>query len=80
MTDVLRRSTVLGLAGAAALGAFARGATAQAWPSKPIRIVVPFPAGGAPDGTARRLGDRLAAQHARLAGDQQQHRQGEQGE
>jgi len=62
MTDFLRRSTVLGLAGAAALGVFARGAAAQAWPSKPIRIVVPYPAGGAPDGTARRLGDRLAAQ------------------
>ena len=34
-------------------------AFAQAWPSKPVRIVVPFPAGGTTDVVARILGQRL---------------------
>ena len=32
---------------------------AQAWPAKPVRIVVPFPAGGTTDVVARILGQRL---------------------
>jgi tripartite-type tricarboxylate transporter receptor subunit TctC len=35
-------------------------AMAQAFPSKPIRLVVPYPAGGPVDGVARGLADRLA--------------------
>jgi tripartite-type tricarboxylate transporter receptor subunit TctC len=44
-----RRSLVL----AAALVWFAASAAAQTWPSRPIRIVVPFPPGGATDTAAR---------------------------
>jgi tripartite-type tricarboxylate transporter receptor subunit TctC len=34
-------------------------AQAQAWPAKPVRIIVPFPAGGATDLLARSLGQKL---------------------
>ena len=36
-------------------------AHAQAYPNRPIRIVVPFPAGGPTDGMARIISDRLGA-------------------
>ncbi len=37
-------------------------AQAQAWPAKPIRIVVAYPAGGVSDTVARALADKLAVQ------------------
>eukprot|EP01137_Pigoraptor_chileana_P004566 Opistho-2@46375 len=33
---------------------------AQAWPARPIRLVVPFPPGGLIDNMARLIGGRLA--------------------
>src|SRR5690348_13106802 len=46
-------------AGAAALPAAARMASAQAYPSRPITMIVPFPAGGATDTFGRLLGERM---------------------
>ena len=47
------------LAGAV-LMAMAAGCNAQAWPAKPLRVVVPFPPGGSVDISARPVADRLA--------------------
>src|SRR5688572_19103034 len=49
------------LCGAAVIAAiFPFQALAQAWPSKPIRLVVPFPAAGAADLNARLIGAKMA--------------------
>ncbi len=47
-------------AGAAALPSFARSASAQAYPARPVRLVVQVPAGSAPDIVARVLGQTLS--------------------
>ena len=52
----MNRRLLLSLAALALLPGIAR---AQAYPSKPIRLVVPFPAGGATDLLARSLAQRL---------------------
>jgi tripartite-type tricarboxylate transporter receptor subunit TctC len=56
----LPRRTFLQLAGAAAVApAFSRAATAQTYPSRPITIIVPWPAGGGADVVARLLAERM---------------------
>jgi len=48
-------------AGAAALPAASRIAGAQAYPARPITVIVPYPAGGPADALARTLGERMRA-------------------
>ena len=56
----MKRRAVL-LAILAVLSLFALRAAAQSWPSRPVRIVVPYPPGGANDIVARALQSRIAA-------------------
>ena len=52
--------TTLALATCAALGSAP--ATAQSWPTKPVTVIVPFPAGGGTDAFARPLFAQLTKQ------------------
>lgn len=55
---MLNRRQLLGATGAASL-AMALPARAQAYPAKPIKIIVPLPPGSPPDVLARLVGERL---------------------
>jgi len=55
---VIQRRTLVQAAIASA-GTLALPAFAQAWPSRPIKLVVPFPPGSSPDIIARLLGEPL---------------------
>ena len=58
----IRRRQFLSLAaGAASLAALPRRADAQAFPSRPITMVVPVPAGGAMDTNARLVAEGMRA-------------------
>jgi tripartite-type tricarboxylate transporter receptor subunit TctC len=53
---------VKAIAAALFVVAAANGAMAQAWPSKPVRMIVPFPAGGPTDVVTRAMADKLGSQ------------------
>jgi len=55
-----RRSFLNLAAGAAALPAVSRIARAQTYPTRPVRVIVPFPAGQATDSVARIMGQALS--------------------
>jgi tripartite-type tricarboxylate transporter receptor subunit TctC len=64
-TSFLRRA--LGLMAAVsgfALGVGAADAVAQTYPARPVRIIVPYPAGGAADAMARVIAERMSANWA----------------
>ncbi len=66
MNRIVSRRELLRAAGAAGAASLLPVANAQAWPAKPVTVVVPFPAGGGTDAFAR----PLAAQFARQTGKQ----------
>src|SRR5262245_31684984 len=55
-----RRNFLHLTAGAAALPAFSRSAMAQAYPARPVRLIVPLAPAGASDITARLIGQWLS--------------------
>ena len=65
MTDTKGRSIFRWRDGAASLcslrcRSFRSAAEAQEWPNRPIRFIVPFPAGGSTDVGARVIGEHLS--------------------
>ena len=57
----MRRSNFIGAAVAVAFAATCAMAVAQTYPSRPITLIVPFPAGGGVDAVARIVAEKLAS-------------------
>lgn len=60
MSLIHRRTATLAMGAWAATALMGARAQSPAWPSKPVRIINPFPVGGGPDGTARIVADKLS--------------------
>jgi tripartite-type tricarboxylate transporter receptor subunit TctC len=63
-TSIMQRINPLGsllhVVLVAALSVLSIGARAESYPARPVRVIVPFPAGGGTDVIARSLGDELS--------------------
>jgi tripartite-type tricarboxylate transporter receptor subunit TctC len=57
MSEAFSRRTVLATLGLALAGGAAH---AESWPTRPLRLVIPFPPGGSTDIVGRLIGDKLA--------------------
>src|SRR6266568_3270266 len=66
--QLARRNFLHLAAGAAALPAVSRIAWAQAYPSRPVRMIAPFPAGQATDSIARLVGQSFVIENRTGAG------------
>ena len=60
-SQTLSRRALLGTLASSAAACAAPALAQGAWPARPVRIVVPYPAGGPSDGIARAVGQKLAA-------------------
>src|SRR5690349_18944939 len=56
---MMQRRALLAASGAAVLAP--RGAFAQAWPARPLRLIAPFAPGGGSDFTSRLIAEKLTA-------------------
>jgi tripartite-type tricarboxylate transporter receptor subunit TctC len=59
MHSFSRRALLAGIAAAMGLGLASPAAAQDNWPTQPIRVIVPFPAGGTTDLVARVFGERM---------------------
>jgi tripartite-type tricarboxylate transporter receptor subunit TctC len=58
--ESMQRRDFLRLTGATLAAGFSMKALAQAWPDKPIKLIVPYAPGGATDTIARPWADKLS--------------------